>query len=644
MKPFIPDYKFIDQYFNGKKRHKNYFKALDVAFHIQFHFDGYFQRPWLAQQSTHKPELVNPYFQRLIDQRRPSETAPILTYRRMQYLPVTKVPCNKVVNSLKKIVKSEDWKIDYNKSKVPASLPETDTLEQYCEHDFPKYDSVEHWAYTSLIRWMLIDPNAVICVMPIDWDVEENEYLQPFPHIIQSKDVWDIEEGKYIVFESPYKCEYIDDDGKTKEGKIVMTVTNESFYEARQTGEDKYEIIDHQHNLKEMPAWVIGGESKTPDLKQPFYESPIQSMLPSLDAAARDASDLDAEKVQHLFSTMWYIQSQACSACQGSGNVLAQGSQVVCPTCEGKGTSKLKPYDDVVINMDDLNSAGKNVPTPPGGYFVKPTEMVALMRNEITTEIYDALASVNMEWLGETPLNQSGKAKEIDRDELNNFVYGIAYHLVEQVINPVYWFINEIRYQMAVPNPDVRKAMLPFIDVPENYDFLTQKDAVDNLIKIAESNVSANIKDLAEMKYIHSEFQDIPAIRDKMKVIHDHDPFPAYAPADLQVLVGAGLVDKVDAILSIYITTFVDEQLAADPKFVDVDFEKRKTILYEMAQQKVDDLDTKALDAVTKIAKGSPLMDAEGNQVDAQGNIITSAADLAAQKKAPIKKPAPVAK
>jgi hypothetical protein len=249
-----------------------------------------------------------------------------------------------------------------------------------------------------------------------------------------------------------------------------------------------------------------------------------------------------------------------------------------------------------------------------------------------------------MEWLGETPLNQSGKAKEIDRDELNNFVYGIAYHLVEQVINPVYWFINEIRYQKAVPNPDVRKAMLPFIDVPENYDFLTQKDAVDNLIKIAESNVSANIKDLAEMKYIHSEFQDIPAIRDKMKVIHDHDPFPAYAPADLQVLVGAGLVDKVDAILSIYITTFVDEQLAADPKFVDVDFEKRKTILYEMAQQKVDDLDTKALDAVTKIAKGSPLMDAEGNQVDAQGNIITSATDLAKQKKAPIKKPAPVAK
>jgi len=632
---FVPDSEFFKPYFEGKKRHKNYNKAVDVYYHLTFHFDGYFIKALNEKEYDSNSEGANPYFMRLIDQRRPTESTDILKYRRLQYLPVTKVPCNKVVSSLKKIVKCSDWKIDYSKAETPKILTDDKTLFDYCEESFPKFDSIENWAYQNLVRWILIDPNGIICVMPLSWDVEENEFLRPFPHIIESRDVYDYKENEYIVFLSPYVNNYETKSG-IKEGKIIICVTKESFFEFKQTGEGQndYELVEHKHNIGEIPAWLMGGEMKTPDINQPYYESFISPILPSLDAAARDCSDLDAEKVQHLFSTQWVIQAQQCSSCQGVGSVLAQGGQVVCPKCEGRGTGKLKPYDRIEYNPNQLDAIGKNITPPFGGYITKPTEMVKLMREEIKIEIYDALAAINMEFLCETPLNQSGKAKEVDRDELNNFVYGIAYHLVENNIKPVYYFINEMRYRLIIPKEEERQKMIPQIPVPENFDFLTVKDAEDKLAKIADSNISTGIKDAAEMSFIHGKYADQPEIRNRLILIHDHDPLPGYTNDELEAMSMGGLVLKIDAVLSIYIESFITEIFADEDgmeEFMKLKFADQKAQLYEMAQEKLDSLSKQAADEIKQTAANMDLnkkFDAEGNQVDDAGNIIKTKLEL----------------
>lgn len=611
---------FIKPYWDGTKRHRNYAKAVDVAHHVQFHFDGYFQRP-LTEQAQQQPNMAdynktepqNPYFTRLIDIRRPSESVNILAYRRMQYLPVTKVPCGKVVNSLAKIVKSSDWKIDYSKSKVPPSLPEPDSLQEYCEKKFPTFKSIEHWAYSKLIRWTLIDPNGACVVMPLSFEIQANEYYEPFPHIIRSCDVYDYKDREWIVFLSPYTSEWIDKNGTTQIGKILTVVDRENYYNFVQVGDNSFRADTHPHNIGEMPAFLLGGEDKSPDIHQPYYESFIMGMLPSLDAAARDASDLDAEKVQHLFSTMWYIQGQSCAACQGTGSVQAQGKQTVCQSCEGRGALPKSPYRDLEINLNSIDATGKNIPTPPAGYITKPTEMVGLMRNEITIEIHDALAAINMEFLAEEPLNESGKAKEVDRDELNNFVYKIAYHVVESEIKRIYYFNNEIRYMESVPDKSVRELMLPTIPVPQNYDFLTSKDAEDKVIKIADSQVSAGIKDAAEMNYIHQRFADQPEVRNRLILIHDHDPLPSYPTDLIESMVASNLVTKLDAVLSLYIETFVTQILSTNQKFIDKEFNSQKEELYTMAKNKLALLDKAAEEEIKRMA--SQKLDAEGNPI-----------------------------
>ncbi len=599
---------FVKPYFDGKKRHQNYDKALDIYHHLTFHFDGYFRRPWMS--GTSQPanlQQVNPYFSRLIDNRRPSESDVILDYRRDRYFPKTKAPCSKIQNSLRKIVKSSDWKIDWSKVEVPKSLPEKDQLNEYTEENYPFDDCIENWAYNSMVRWLLIDPNGLICVFPLSWEVEENEYVRPYAHIIPCKDVLDYKQNELAIFISPYTIPIKDANGRDKQGKIIMIVTTDTYYECRQKGGENngtynFDIIPHPHNIGELPAFIIGGLKKNPEITAPFYESFVMDILPSLDTVAADLSDLEAEKAQHLFSTMWYIQPQACSACQGSGGVLAEGKQTICPSCEGRGVLAKSPFKDLMINASNPLQSGKDVPIPPAGYITKPIEMVELQMKIIKDGIYDALSAINMEFLAQEPLNVSGKAKEVDRDELNNFVYSIAYHLVENIIVPIYYFVNELRYMNIVPDPELRKKMLPHINVPEVFDFLADKNIEDRLIKVSGSDVSAEIKELIEMNYIHSEFQDVPETRDKLIALHNHDPFAGQNVADLESMLTSGVISKTDFILHIYIKNFISELLSDDSEFLQLDFDEQKTKLYEMAAEK-----EKELDAAEKIKRDAQI-------------------------------------
>ena len=137
----------VDKYIKGGARHAAYDMAVDIMDHLSFHIDG-FKFPKLEEEKFDPMKHLrmlhldhhrhNPYFSNLIDDRRPSESETIKTYRRTIYASITKEPCFKVINSLNKIVRSEDWKIDYSKAVVPTKIKEGETLEDYAEHSiFP---------------------------------------------------------------------------------------------------------------------------------------------------------------------------------------------------------------------------------------------------------------------------------------------------------------------------------------------------------------------------------------------------------------------------------------------------------------------------------------------------------------------------
>jgi hypothetical protein len=123
------DNTFLDKYLKGNIRHEAYQRTVRIADHLGFHFNGYenrFENPQFVNGTNVKynnafnssllNKRENPFFNELIDTRRPGESEIFKTYRRDIYISYTKRPCFKVLNSLKKIVKSPDWNIDWTKA------------------------------------------------------------------------------------------------------------------------------------------------------------------------------------------------------------------------------------------------------------------------------------------------------------------------------------------------------------------------------------------------------------------------------------------------------------------------------------------------------------------------------------------------
>lgn len=611
----VVDVEFVKPYFMGKKKCSNYYKALDNYYHMSFHFDGYFVHMPVGEERTFQDDIErdfigidkgNPYFTRLIDLKRPSESDEIKAYRRVKYQPFTKRPLYKVYNSLRKVVKAPDWNIDYSNSEVARAVADAETLEQYCEYNFPIFNSIENWLYNYGMRAMLNDSNGLVVVLPMhkkDYG-DPTELYRPIPYYYNSKDVLDYVEDKYCVFVKSRSYQY-GKEGLRKKGLILGIVTKDGYYEAKQIDDKRnfnIELIG-DYEFEYLNAWRLGGIPKKISDSDVLHESFLSPMLPDLDEMASDSSDFQAEKTQHIFNTMWYIQQQDCKHCMGTGKVMGKGKQSIeCTTCKGLGVAPKSPYRDMVIKASTLDN--DKVPIPPAGYITKPTEIVKLMMEIMNDNEYNALSSVNHEFLAEAPLNTSGTAKSLDRQEIQNFTYQIAYHVVENILVPIYYFVNEFRYSELEPNAVKRQKQLPKISIPENFDFIDAALQSQYMQEAINNKMDANIIQSMEMDYAAKNFPNNTALRDNLKLKNILDPLPKLTPEEKSLLLGRSITLE-DVVISNYVTAFIKRALQEDDTFADKDYNEQVSKMKEYAQEKIKEMNSASAEKVMTMA-GQP--------------------------------------
>lgn len=598
------NYDFILPFFLGKKKHKHYNKSVDEFFHMDFHFNGYFVPPvFTAEQGMERltfnkdeTTLLNPYFARLIDARRPSESEQIKLYRRTIYLPESKSPCHKVYNSLRKITEANNWQPDYKNVKQSPSIADDESLEDYCEENYPEFDSVKNWFSTYALKHMLVDSNSLVYVLPKEFEIDPKEYYKPVATIISCHNVYAYKENEYVIFKVDRDYEYKSGKNMVK-GLCLGIITKDGYKEAQQTdSKNNFELVDvMDYTLTELPAWIMGGVIKTKNSDATLYNSFLAPMLPGLDGMAMAISDEDAEWVQHVYSTMWYFSSQDCNHCQGSGKVKKKGGQTIdCTVCNGQGNAPKSPFRDLVIKPASLGD--NTTPTPPAGYIQKSTEIVKVFVERINKKEYRALSSLNMEFLAEAPLVNSGLSKQYDRQELNIFVSAVARHCIKNVLSPVYYFINEFRYMERVKDAKKREEMLPKLHVPDDFDLITNDVLEEQLKKATDSKLDPEIIDQMEMEYIAKNFPNNPELREKMILKKRLDPFPRMSYDEKSSMLLSQSVDKVDIILSNYLTSFIEQVLFEVPDFCELKLDKQKEKMMEYANEKM-----KSLDAAQKL-------------------------------------------
>lgn len=559
----------LKAYFTDKKMYHYCMLARDKEMQMRVHADGVF------------PD-------KLINERRPNESLEVLTYRKQIFVPVTQPYFDKIENTLQKIRRSSDWSIKYPDASFDK-IVEGEKMIDYVEHNYPVFESVTNWAFSLLLRNYLIDANALLMVAPLYIPEAENEFVKPVVTIFNSCDVIDFVDGDYAVMINKVGSSLWKSAGVP--GKSFYIVTTEWVWKYEQSGPkttDYTVTYEYAHGLEMLPVFKLGGITVDVYGTHSLYKSRVSGIIPMFTEALREYSDLQASIVLHLFLRRWEYSQNECTACKGTGQRMGYtegigACQVTCETCHGAGYIATGPYSKTLIKPAAADQL--QLPTPPMGVEQIPHEIIELQQKSIKEHIYSALAAINFEFLADTPLNQSGTAKEVDKDELNSMVHSIAEDIV-RIMDKVYWFIGLYRYS-AQYTPDQIYDMLPAIAVPEKFDILSTKYYDEQMTSAIKNKLNPAILNAMEVAYASKAFNNDAHIAKYVQLILQLDPLAGISEDDKMSRLSNGGITQLDYVVSSNINKFVAELVEASNKFVDLDVTKQKLAVYKLAEAQI---------------------------------------------------------
>jgi hypothetical protein len=536
------------------------------------------------------------YPERLLNTRRPNEPLEVMEYRKSIFVPKTKPYFSKIISSLQKIRRSSDWSIRYEGEFT--RIAEGETLKEYCEENFGDDTSVTNWVFSVFLKKYLVDPNAVLFVYPKEVNIEQSKYLEPVVQVFDSCHVLDYVANDFAVLVNPAGCTYATSKG-VHPGKsfYVVTTVRITRYDQVDGRGTMMPVIDYEHGLEELPVYKIGAVVTEIKGDRVLYESRISGIIPEFDEAIREYSDLQAAKVIHMYPERWEFTQTECSRCNGTGKIRNPAWYEGCGQnipqqcgCDNKGCTNgyvvAGPYSKIMVRPMTAMEGQASMPTPPAGYVEKDVEIIKVQEESVVAHITNGLASINFEFIATTPLSQSGVAKEVDKDELNNTVHSIAEDIV-RCMDWMYWIIAKYRYQLIYSEDDI-KDMVPHIAVPEKYDILSSKHLEEQLKSVKDSKANPVIVNAVEAEYANKAFNNDPSIRELVELTLRLDPLANIPEDDRMSRLSNGGITKLTYVISSNIHAFVQRALQEDKDFVLKAIEDQQEVIRKYAQEQLD--------------------------------------------------------
>jgi hypothetical protein len=179
-------------------------------------------------------------------------------------------------------------------------------------------------------------------------------------------------------------------------------------------------------------------------------------------------------------------------------------------------------------------------------------------------------------------LNQSGTAKEVDKDELNNTVHAVAEDMV-RILDKVYYIIGLYRYSAQYKPLEIYD-MLPKIAVPEKYDILSTSYYIEQMKGAKDNKLSPVIINALEVVYATKAFNNDATVAEHVGLILKLDPLAGISEDDKMSRLSNSGITQLDYVVSSNINKFVDNAMETITGFVDMDTVKQREEIYKMAK------------------------------------------------------------
>lgn len=509
---------------------------------------------------------------------RPNEPDKIKEYRRCVYEPLIKGQFDKVLTTLQKIRLSEGFSIEIDTANNESS--DFKEFEKYLTKQFPLTFSFENWIFNTLLRSKFIDANAVCMVYPMNF-TESNESPKPFPFIYSSKDV--IIKEKEIVAVVDTK-----DDKHT----CVAVCTSDKFYYLKiandnSKGLDNAEVIELTHNIGELPCFTLAGELIDHHRDKALYESFIAPCLPYWRESLRLSDDYKASMIMHVNPEKWQYANRICRAEKcNKGRV----GKELCDTCGGSGFESVStPFGVHTIHPEKTGIGDTaSVVTPPAGYIAKPIESIDYLKDGVNNNNMLAMKAINLDFLGLEQLNQSGTAKEMDRQEVKTYVSKVSDSLIGVNARPALKFIAY--WWFGFMDKSSVDELMPTIKQPKDFDVLTSSMLKERVSSLRQGNFSKGIVAKAEKEYFAREYGKDSTDYKIHEASIDLDPLYGKTEEELLQMLMQGVITNMKYIASSQIESLIKSAYQGNNDFFALDYDAKKAVIEELAKIEADKL------------------------------------------------------
>lgn len=519
----------------------------------------------------------------------PSEPEWAIKYKKDNYRAITKAPYKKIQNSIAKIQKARDLIITPSENNSPK-IKESETLYTYLFQQFPKYNSLVQWFFNYQIKNYLTDSNGIVVIAPkyvLDDDYLEeyqdkptNEFIKPVPYSF-----------------SITKVKYYDDDlliiEQEKNEWLVVDTVNYYLLKRDHVKEKYVTTLLYAHNLGFIPCIENGGVLTSED-DDIYYESWIAGIIPDFDQALLENIDKNVTIKQHLYPERVEFTQNECTSCNGTGNIsrvnsFGRNTTSSCTSCGGDGFSSGSPFGVTKVRpaMSGEDSA---IPTwAPVKYIEKDLKPVEFLSQDIKNLIKSGLGAVNMEFLAESPTDQSGVSKAYDYDQTHQFLSNISSDVFGRYLPFIINTINRLRYQELLEfNEVILNEQLPSINIPNDFDIVTASVIEEQISKATQAGISSSIIESMEMDYISKKYEGSPKELAYQQNVILLDALRGMTSDDIMTMNALTPFNPLTLITHSFINSFIERAFIEYKDFATWDLSRKKELINKYAQEYKD--------------------------------------------------------
>lgn len=524
----------------------------------------------------------------------PSEPSNVLDYRIRAYQPITITFFDKIINTVSKIFANPLFKFE----------PTERSVKEVLYKHFGGCSSIFSWINSVGLRSLLTDSNSYIVALPnfiwsyIDMRAKQN-VIAPVDNtdigvrIINATDVL-VDTERLVILK------YFDGYLVHSPGEGVSFIYKE-----------KSKYVEKQLFFGALPPYNIFVKTKGIPVRESLYQSFIQGVVPHWNYAVILFSDIQGAIKQHVYPEKWSLGVSECDTCGGKGVIeisdfIGEGTNSItkmCPTCLGTGNKPTGVYSEYRLEKTIFDT----VKPPFIGYVEKDLEPVKLVNEMLLNYLYSGLSAINMEFLLDVPLNQSGKAKEVDRSDINWFIIQVATHLVNEVGIPLcnwvyfcnknidYFFLDD-SYDYVELNPIDYKELEFDINIPTNINYFGDNTLDTSLDALLSSRVNVNVKREEELRYIDAKYKNNKKHKKFLQEIVMLDKLYGYTEQEKIAMLNNNVIDIDEYRISVLLGRIIEDILAdIKSKFYDLDLSDKYDLIkakYESKYKRTTTLPT----------------------------------------------------